>query len=72
MRKPASPVPMIDLKQQYQSIYDEIQRAIDRVLDTQFFILGPEVEALEREIADYSACQFGVGVSSVPTRCWFP
>ncbi len=37
---------------------------MDRVLESQVFILGPEVEALEREVADYSQCRFGVGVSS--------
>src|SRR6185295_16952807 len=37
---------------------------MDRVADSQYFILGPEVEALEKEIADYSQCEFGIGVSS--------
>ena len=58
------PVPLLDLKAQYATIRDEIREAIDRVADSQHFILGPEVEALEREIADYSQCEFGIGVSS--------
>ncbi len=58
------PVPLLDLKQQYQSIRDEIRVAIERVMESQQLILGPEVEALEREVAAYSQCQFGIGVSS--------
>jgi dTDP-4-amino-4,6-dideoxygalactose transaminase len=37
---------------------------MDQVLRSQQFILGPEVEQLESEIAEYSGCQFGIGVSS--------
>lgn len=57
-------VPLLDLKGQYQAIRDEVREAMDRVVESQHFILGPEVEALEREVAAYSECQFGVGVSS--------
>ncbi|MFB3785821.1 MAG: DegT/DnrJ/EryC1/StrS family aminotransferase [bacterium] len=57
-------VPLLDLQAQYQTIREEIQAAINRVLESQHFILGPEVQALEREIAEYSQCRFGVGVSS--------
>ncbi len=58
------PVPLLDLKAQYAPIREEIRAAIDRVADSQHFILGPEVEALENEVAAYSECEFGVGVSS--------
>jgi dTDP-4-amino-4,6-dideoxygalactose transaminase len=58
------PVPLLDLRAQYESIRDEVRAAIDRVADSQHFILGPEVEALEKEVAEYSQCQFGIGVSS--------
>lgn len=61
---PTQPVPLLDLKAQYRSIREELRAAIDRVAESQHFILGPEVEGLEREIADYSQCEFGVGVSS--------
>lgn len=57
-------VPLLDLKTQYASIRDEIQAAIARVVESQYFILGPEVKALEAEIAAYSACEYGVGMSS--------
>jgi dTDP-4-amino-4,6-dideoxygalactose transaminase len=58
------PVPLLDLKAQYAAIKDEVREAMDRVLESQHFILGPEVEALEREVADYSQCEVGIGVSS--------
>lgn len=58
------PVPLLDLKAQYATIRAEVREAIDRVADSQHFILGPEVEALEKEVAEYSQCQFGIGVSS--------
>jgi len=58
------PVPLLDLKGQYSAIREEVRAGIDRVADSQQFILGPEVEALEEEIADYSQCAFAIGVSS--------
>ncbi|HWN99003.1 MAG TPA: DegT/DnrJ/EryC1/StrS family aminotransferase [Blastocatellia bacterium] len=58
------PVPLLDLKAQHATIRDEVREAIDRVVESQHFILGPEVEALEREIAEYSGCSYGIGVSS--------
>ena len=57
-------IPILDLKAQYSSIKEEIQVAIARVLDSQQFILGPEVEALERELAEYCQCKYAFGVSS--------
>lgn len=57
-------IPILDLKLQYASIRTEVQAAIDRVMESQYFILGPEVEALEKEIAAYSQCAYGIGVSS--------
>lgn len=61
---PARPVPLLDLKAQYATIREELREAIDRVAESQHFILGPEVEALEREVAAYSGCEYGIGVSS--------
>jgi dTDP-4-amino-4,6-dideoxygalactose transaminase len=58
------PIPILDLKAQYSSIKEEIQVAIERVLDSQQFILGTEVQALEKVLADYCQCKFAFGVSS--------
>jgi dTDP-4-amino-4,6-dideoxygalactose transaminase len=57
-------IPVLDLKAQYQSIKAEIQEALNRVLESQHFILGPEVKALEEEVARYCGTRFGVGVAS--------
>ncbi len=57
-------VPLLDLKAQYQTIRDEIKEAVDEVLESQHFILGPKVEALEEAVAPYCGCQYAVGVSS--------
>jgi len=57
-------VPLLDLKGQYATIRDEVREALDRVIESQHFILGPEVEALEKEVAEYSQCRFAVGLSS--------
>jgi dTDP-4-amino-4,6-dideoxygalactose transaminase len=57
-------VPLLDLKSQFIKIKDEIHSAIDGVLETQRFIMGPEVSSLEEEIAAYSNCKYGIGVTS--------
>jgi dTDP-4-amino-4,6-dideoxygalactose transaminase len=61
---PVSSVPLLDLKAQYAGIREEVRAAVDAVMESQYFILGPEVEALEKEVAAYSGCQSGIGVSS--------
>lgn len=57
-------VPLLDLKTQYATIRAEIREAIDRVCESQYFILGPEVAALEQEVAAFCGVRFAVGVSS--------
>ncbi len=57
-------VPLLDLKAQYAAIRDEVRTAVDRVLESQEFILGPEVAALEMQVAEYCGCEHAVGVSS--------
>jgi dTDP-4-amino-4,6-dideoxygalactose transaminase len=57
-------IPMLDLGAQYQSIRAQIREAIDQVLESQHFILGPEVKALENEVAAYCGRRFGVVVAS--------
>ncbi len=44
-------VPLLDLKQQHTALREELRTALDRVIDSQQFVLGPEVRALEEEIA---------------------
>jgi dTDP-4-amino-4,6-dideoxygalactose transaminase len=57
-------VPVLDLKAQYQSIKDEIDEAVLGVMESGYFVLGPNVKALEAEVAEYVGCQHGVGVAS--------
>ncbi|MEX1183838.1 MAG: DegT/DnrJ/EryC1/StrS family aminotransferase [Gemmatimonadota bacterium] len=57
-------VPLLDLKTQYRSLKEEIDAAMAGVMDSQHFILGPEVGALEDEIAAYTGVAYGVGMSS--------
>ncbi len=57
-------VPLIDLKRQYQSIKGEIDSAIQDVLESQAFILGPQVEELEGLFASYCETNHAIGVSS--------
>lgn len=57
-------VPLLDLKAQYRTIRDEVRDAIDSVCESQRFILGPEVERLEKSIAAYSRTKCAVGISS--------
>jgi dTDP-4-amino-4,6-dideoxygalactose transaminase len=57
-------IPLVDLKTQYESIKDEIDDAIRRVIRSTQFILGQEVKAFESEIAAYCQTKFAVGVAS--------
>ncbi len=56
--------PLLDLKVQYQSIKEEILETVNEVFESQWFILGPNVERLEKEIAEYCGTSHAVGVSS--------
>ena len=57
-------IPLVDLKAQYNSIRGEIERAIQKVIEGGQFILGEEVEALEKEIAHFLGVKYAVGVAS--------
>ncbi len=63
-------VPLLDLRRQYDGIREEVLAAIARVCDSQSFILGPEVEALEREIAALTGAAFAVGCASGTEALW--
>jgi dTDP-4-amino-4,6-dideoxygalactose transaminase len=57
-------IPLVDLKAQYDSIRDEIDDAIHRVVQSGQFILGPEVKSFEDEMAAYCGTKYAVGVAS--------
>jgi dTDP-4-amino-4,6-dideoxygalactose transaminase len=57
-------VPLLDLKPQYLSLKSELDAALLRVAESQHFILGPEVKALEAAVAKYSQCKHAIGISS--------
>src|SRR6202158_1633971 len=68
MNSPARPspetIPMLDLHAQYESIAPEIRAAIDEVLAAQQFVLGPQCEAFEQEVARACSTRYGGGVAS--------
>jgi dTDP-4-amino-4,6-dideoxygalactose transaminase len=58
------PFPFLDLKAQFNSIREEVMAAISRVMESQQFILGPEVKHLEEEIAGKLCAKYAVGCAS--------
>lgn len=57
-------IPILDLKVQYQTIRQEINTVIEEVLESGHLILGPNVQALEQEIASLCSCEYGIGLAS--------
>ena len=57
-------IPFVDLKAQYAAIKDEVNGAIQGVLDSCQFTLGSEVALFEQEFAAYSQSKFGIGVNT--------
>jgi dTDP-4-amino-4,6-dideoxygalactose transaminase len=57
-------VPLLDLRKQYEPLRDQIRAKLDEIADSQQFILGPEVEGLEREVCAYTGAAHAIGVSS--------
>jgi dTDP-4-amino-4,6-dideoxygalactose transaminase len=57
-------IPLVDLRAQYDTIKDEIDNAIRSVIGNGQFILGPEVETFESEIAAYCQTKFAISVAS--------
>ena len=57
-------IPMVDPAAEYRLLKDEIDAAVSRVLASGRYVLGPEGEALEREIADYVGAPHAVGCNS--------
>jgi dTDP-4-amino-4,6-dideoxygalactose transaminase len=70
-RNPApESVPLLDLRRQYNGIREDVLAAIARVCDSQSFILGPEVAALEHEIAALTGAAGAVGCASGTEALW--
>src|SRR5688572_2240878 len=57
-------IPLVDLKAQYRALRPEIDAAVSRVLENGQFVLGPAVEAFEREFAAYTGAREAVAVNS--------
>ena len=57
-------VPLLNLKLQYQAHKNELDKAVLRVVESQYFILGPEVDEMEKAFCGYLNCNYAVGVSS--------
>ena len=57
-------VALLDLKPQYLSLKKELDEAVLRVAESQYFILGPEVQKMEEEFCSYLKCKHAIGVSS--------
>jgi dTDP-4-amino-4,6-dideoxygalactose transaminase len=58
------PIPLLDLQAQYRPLRDEILAAMTRVADSQRFIMGPEIDALERELSALLGIDHAIAVSS--------
>src|SRR3954447_5857428 len=58
------PIPLLDLKQQYASIRDDVLRVTNEVYDSQMFILGKRVDEFERDFAAYCHSKHAVALSS--------
>jgi dTDP-4-amino-4,6-dideoxygalactose transaminase len=56
--------PFLDLKAQFSSIREEVMQAVTRVLESQHFILGPEVKQLEDELAAKLGAKYAIGCAS--------
>lgn len=57
-------VPLLDLKLQYNSLKKELDEAVLKIAESQYFILGPEVEKMEKNLCSYLGCDYSIGVSS--------
>jgi dTDP-4-amino-4,6-dideoxygalactose transaminase len=57
-------VPLLDLKPQYHMLKKEIDDAVQRVIESQYFIMGPDIAELEKEICTYLNCKRAIGVTS--------
>lgn len=63
-RKSAMQIPLLDLKAQYNSIKQEVDDVLARVVESQMFVLSSEVTGLEKEVASYTGVPHAAGVAS--------
>jgi dTDP-4-amino-4,6-dideoxygalactose transaminase len=68
--QPLDAIPMLDLQRQYEQVRAEVLQAVGRVCASQHYVLGPEVEQFEREIADFWCACEAVGCSSGTDALW--
>ncbi|WP_286883306.1 DegT/DnrJ/EryC1/StrS family aminotransferase [Aneurinibacillus sp. UBA3580] len=64
MQKVAKQIPLLDLKAQYQTIKEEIKAAIDEVLESGNYIMGPAVKKFEESLAEYCGVKYAIGVAN--------
>lgn len=64
LQETTQPVPLIDLVEQYGTIRDEIQEAVQRVFESQAFVLGDEVTQFEQQVAEYCDSKYAIGCAS--------
>jgi len=57
-------IPLLNLRRQYRTIKNEIDKAVEGVLDSQHFIMGKELLRLEENIASYCGRKYAIGVAS--------
>jgi dTDP-4-amino-4,6-dideoxygalactose transaminase len=62
--RPAKPIRFLDLKAQFETIRQEVMQAISKTLESQTFILGPEVEAFEKELASWNCSKHAIACAS--------
>ena len=60
----AKPFPFLDLRAQFEPIRDDVLQAVTRVIESQHFILGPEVSSFEEEVGHYIGCRHSIGCAS--------
>ena len=70
------PVPALDLRAQYKTIRDEVEPIVLGLFESQMFVMGPEVQKLERELAAFCwaglgiGCAFGTDALLLPLLAW--
>ena len=58
------PIPLLDLKRQYEPLRDEMEKTLAEIAASQYFILGPEVDQFERSAARWLKVEHALGVAS--------